>query len=118
MANRRGARGGIQILGLAPQAYGSLLASPRRFGGFQVVARVLVLAWVSAFVSLRLPLQASSWLRVSPGVGWAGGLASPCPFLGAVYVVGLLATVRGFRGPQGHHQTPTPKPEVSRGFGP
>ena len=33
------------------------------------------------------------------GVGRAGGLASPCPFLGAANVVVLLASVRGFRGP-------------------
>ena len=40
-------------------------------------------------------------LSCCSGVGRAGGLASPCPFLGAVYVVGLLATVGGFWGRQG-----------------
>ena len=40
-------------------------------------------------------------LSCCSGVGRAGGLASPCPFLGAVYVEGLLATVRGFQGSRG-----------------
>ena len=56
-------------------------------------------------VSLRLSLQstsgarsASSWLRFSPGVGRAGGLASPSPFVGAVQAAGLFASVRQFWG--------------------
>ena len=70
MAKPPGARGGIQILGMVRGEWLRLgppgvrgrsgllghcwhLASPRRFGGFQVVARVLVLAWVSAFVVSR-----------------------------------------------------------------
>ena len=112
-----GARGGIQILGmvweewhwLAPQAYGGgagcwVIAGtwppPGRVSGSQVVVRVVMLAWIFAFVvfralaflkaasstslllcvSLRLSLQASSgacsassWLRFSSGFGRAGG---------------------------------------------
>ena len=56
-------------------------------------------------VSLRLLLQAtsgacsaSSWLRFSSGVGRAGGLASPSPFVGAEKAVGLFASVRQFWG--------------------
>ena len=65
-----GARGGIQILGmvrgewlrLAPQAYGRgagcwVIAGtwppPRRVSGSQVVVRVLMLAWIFAFVVFR-----------------------------------------------------------------
>ena len=51
-------------------------------------------------VSLRLSLQAtsgacsaSSWLRFSPRVGRAGGLASPSPFVGAVLAAGSSGVV-------------------------
>ena len=44
-------------------------------------------------------LRASSWLCDCSGVVGAGQ-TSPCPFLGAGHVLGILVTVLGFEGPQ------------------
>ena len=98
------------------------LASPRRFGGFQVVARVLVLAWVSAFVVSR-ELAAPTAVTMVSERGFFSFLASVrelavptavtrvsergfFSFLASVRdlaapTAGIFATACGFRGPRG-----------------
>ena len=74
------------------------LASTRRFGGFQVVARVLVLAWVSAFVVSRELAAPTAVTRVSER-GFFSFLASVRDL--AAPTAGIFATACGFRGPRG-----------------
>ena len=127
MAKPPGARGGIQIMGMVRGEWLRLghcwhLASPRRFGGFQVVARVLVLAWVSAFVVSRELAAPTAVTRVSERgffsfLASVRELAAPTAvmrvsergffsFLASVRdlaapTAGIFATACGFRGPRG-----------------